>query len=221
MSNVHCSKARVRIALADDHPVVLAGIRFSLQTAPEIDVVGEAKFGFAALEMIRGCNPDIAVLGVSVPGVTELDLTCRLAAERPNVKVIALGVDEGQVSVRSLLKAGARGYLLKRSTADDLVRAVRAVAAGGLVVDPFIADRTFDHRSDQTTAAAELSPRETEVLRLTACGFGNKEIASRLEVSVKTVETYKARASEKLGVHSRAAIVRYGATQGWHNELVS
>ena len=220
LSDIPLSK--VRIALADDHPVVLAGIRVSLQAAPEIDVVGEAKFGLAALEMIRTCNPNIAVLGISVPGATELDLTCRLAAECPNVKVIALSVDESRVYVRSLLKAGARGYLLKRSAAEDLVRAVRAVAAGGMVLDPFVADRAFDHRSHPLTAAAAgLSPRETDVLCFTARGFGNKEIACRLEVSVKTAETYKARASKKLGLRSRAAIVRYGATQGWHNELTS
>ena len=211
----------IRVALADDHPVVLAGIKALLQAAPEIEVVGEATSGTAALEMIRACVPDIAVLDISMPGLTGLDLARRLAAECPTVKVIALTVHEDRAYVQSLLKAGARGYLLKRSAAEELLRAVRSVAASGMVLDPAVADKAFDHRPSAVavTDASELSPRETDVLRFTACGLGNKEIAARLGVSVKTVETYKARASEKLGLHSRAAVVRYGAAQGWLDVL--
>ena len=212
------SEARIRVALADDHPVVLAGIKALLQAAPEIDLVGEATSGTAALEMIRACDPDVAVLDLSMPGLTGLDLARRLASECPTVRIIALTVHEDRAYVQPLLKAGARGYLLKRSAAEDLVRAVRAVAEGGMVLDPAVADKAFDQRSEilkATAATSDLSPRETDVLRFTARGLGNKEIAARLEVSVKTVETYKARASEKLGLHSRAAIVRYGASQGW------
>ena len=198
--------------------MVLAGIKALLQAAPEIDLVGEATSGTAALEMIRACDPDVAVLDLSMPGLTGLDLARRLASECPTVRIIALTVHEDRAYVQPLLKAGARGYLLKRSAAEDLVRAVRAVAEGGMVLDPAVADKAFDQRSEilkATAATSDLSPRETDVLRFTARGLGNKEIAARLEVSVKTVETYKARASEKLGLHSRAAIVRYGASQGW------
>lgn len=218
MSDLQPATSRIRVALADDHPVVLAGIKALLQAAPEIDLVGEATSGTAALEMIRACVPDVAVLDLSMPGLTGLDLARRLASEYPTVRIIALTVHEDRAYVQPLLKAGARGYLLKRSAAEDLVRAVRAVAEGGMVLDPAVADKAFDQRSEFVKANAptpDLSPRETDVLRFTALGLGNKEIAARLEVSVKTVETYKARASEKLGLHSRAAIVRYGATQGW------
>ena len=222
MSNTNPLVPRIRVALADDHPVVLAGIKALLQAAPEIDIVGEATSGTEALEMIRCCLPDVAVLDISMPGIAGIDLSRMLAAECPTVRIIALTVHEDRAYVQPLLKAGARGYLLKRSAAEDLVRAVRAVAAGGMVLDPAVAEKAFDHRSDtvtETETIASLSPREADVLRFTARGLGNKEIAAQLDVSVKTVETYKARASEKLGLHSRAAIVRYGATQGWLDAL--
>jgi DNA-binding NarL/FixJ family response regulator len=136
------------------------------------------------------------------------------------VKILALTVHEDRAYVQPLLQAGVRGYLLKRSAAEDLVRAIRAVAAGGVYLDPAIADKALADvaRHGDANAGSEdghLSPRETEVLRLTAQGLSNKEIAARLEVSVKTVETYKSRAAEKLGLRTRADIVRYGVTHGW------
>lgn len=212
---------RIRVAIVDDHPVVLAGIKALLQGAPEIDVVGEATTGMAALLTITQLVPDVAVLDLSMPGLSGLELTRRLGEQCPTVKVIALTVHEDRAYVQPLLESGARGYLLKRSAAEDLVRAVRAVAAGGMVLDPAIADKAFPDRlgHEVSTAVADLSPRESDVLRLTAQGFGNKEIAGRLDVSVKTVETYKARAAEKLGLRTRAAIVRYGAAQGWLDDL--
>lgn len=211
----------VRVALADDHPVVLAGIKALLQAAPEIEVVGEATTGTEALAVIKQAMPEVAVLDLSMPGISGLELTRLIGQQCPSVKVIALTVHEDRAYVQPLLEAGARGFLLKRSAAEDLVRAVRAVAAGGMVLDPAIADKAFPDRQghEAAVAAADLSPRECDVLRFTAQGFGNKEIAGRLDVSVKTVETYKARAAEKLGLRSRAAIVRYGAAQGWLDDL--
>ncbi len=212
---------RIRVALADDHPVVLAGIKALLQAAAEIEVVGEATTGTAALAIITQTMPDVAVLDLSMPGISGLELTRLLGEKCASVKVIALTVHEDRAYVQPLMEAGARGFLLKRSAAEDLVRAVRAVAAGGMVLDPAIAEKAFPARQEHeaTAAAADLSPRESDVLRFTAQGFGNKEIAGRMDVSVKTVETYKARAAEKLGLRSRAAIVRYGAAQGWLDGL--
>ena len=212
---------RIRVALVDDHPVVLAGIKALLAAAPEIELIGEATSGIAALNVITQLSPDVAVLDLSMPGLTGLELARQLREQCPSVKIIALTVHEDRAYVQPLLEAGARGFLLKRSAAEDLVRAVRAVAAGGMVLDPAIADKAFPDRQGHEAAKAtqDLSPREHDVLRFTAQGFGNKEIAGRLEVSVKTVETYKARAAEKLGLRSRAAIVRYGAAQGWLDSL--
>ena len=222
MSSTSVAGRRIRVALADDHPVVLAGIRALLQVAPEVDLVGEAGDGEAALRLMLAERPDVAVLDVSMPRLNGLDLAHRLAAEAPGVRVIALTVHEDRAYVQQLLDAGARGYLLKRSAADDLLRAVRAVAEGGVYLDPAVAGLALAEAAaaDQASANEDaLSPREADVLRLTAQGFSNKEIAGRLAVSVKTVETYKARASDKLGLRSRAEIVRYGAAKGWLAEL--
>jgi DNA-binding NarL/FixJ family response regulator len=222
MSDFRPDESRVRVVLADDHPVVLAGIKTLLRAAPEIEVVAEATSGLAALDLIRSHLPDVAVIDISMPGINGLELSRRLSEECPTVRVIALTVHEDRAYVQPLLQAGARGYLLKRSAADDLVRAVRAVAAGGMALDPAVADKAISQApagAEGTAATIELSPRESDVLRFTAQGFGNKEIAARLDVSIKTIETYKARASEKLGLRSRAAIVRYGATRGWLEDL--
>lgn len=218
MSQDEGGSRRIRVALADDHPVVLAGIKALLQVAREIELVGEAGDGATALRLVRATNPDVAVIDISMQEINGLDLARRLAVEVPSVKVIALTVHEDRAYVQQLLDAGARGYLLKRSAAEDLVRAVRAVADGGIYLDPVVAGKALAEAATTHKAAATdgtLSPREADVLRFTAQGFSNKEIANRLEVSVKTVETYKARAADKLGLRSRADIVRYGAAKGW------
>jgi DNA-binding NarL/FixJ family response regulator len=214
----------IRITLADDHPIVLAGMKALLEPIDDITIVGEATDGQAVIPMIRQTMPDIAVLDISLPGVGGIELARRLCADFPNVRVLALTVHEDRAYVRPMIEAGARGYLLKRSAADELVRAIRAVADGGLYLDPAIAERALPsasgpHRSTGKAAPAELTPRETEVLRFIAQGFSNKEIAARLDVSVKTVETHKARAVEKLGLFTRADVVRYGADQGWLDHL--
>ena len=214
----------IRVALADDHPVVLAGIKALLQAAPEVTLVGEASTGPAALELIRRTLPDIAVLDVSMPDLGGIDLARQLAKDCPEVRLLALTVHEDRAYVQQLLQAGGRGYLLKRSAADELVRAIRAVAEGGVYLDPAVALKALPGSAGSGAALADcegLSQREREVLQLTACGFSNKEIARRLEISVKTIETYKARATEKLGLRTRADIVRYGATQGWLRDLDS
>jgi DNA-binding NarL/FixJ family response regulator len=213
----------IRVALVDDHPVVLAGITSLLRAAPDILLVGEATSGEAALRLIADAAPDVAVIDISLPDLNGLDLAHRLAERCPAVRLLALTVHEDRAYVQPLLQAGARGYLLKRSAAEDLPRAIRAVAAGGVYLDPAVADKALPPGTGPGAGASPdgepLSQREQDVLRLTAQGFTNKEIAARLEVSVKTVETYKARASEKLGLRTRAEIVRYGARHGWLDGL--
>ena len=212
-----------RVVLADDHPVVLAGIKALLQAAPDIELVGEATTGAAALQLTIRTAPDVGVIDISMPGLNGIDLARRVAEECPDVKLLVLTVHEDRAYVQQLLQAGVRGYLLKRSAAEDLLRAIRAIAEGGVYLDPAVADKaTVDPVRKSSSAAprrAELSQREADVLRLTALGFSNKEIAARIDVSVKTVETYKARAADKLGLRTRADIVRYGAAQGWLDDL--
>ena len=209
----------IRIVLVDDHPVVLAGIRALLQGAPEIELVGEANTGEAGLEAICGCSPDIAVIDLSLPDISGMELARRVSKCCPEVKIIVLTVHEDRAYVHPVLEAGARGYLLKRSAADELLRAIRAVKQGEIYLDPALAEKASITTADLALAGdsdgGELSRREEDVLKLVAQGFSNKQIAGQLEVSVKSVETYKARASEKKGLRSRADIVRYGIKQGW------
>ncbi len=214
---------RLRIALADDHPIVLAGIEALLRATPDIDVVGHAANGLTALDIIEDTQPDVAVIDISLPGLGGIELARQIAQTCPAVRVLALTVHEDQPYLQQMLDAGARGYLLKRSAADELVRAIRAVADGGLFLDPAIAGKCLVSPAEPRLPIplANLSPREEDVLRQTAQGMSNKEIATRLEISTKTVETYKARALEKLSLKSRSDIVRYGAGRGWLDELGS
>ena len=208
----------VRIALVDDHPVVLAGIRALLQGVPEVELVGEANTGATGLKAICDSSPDIAVIDLSLPDISGMELARQIRRQCPHVKVIALTVHEDRAYVHPVLEAGARGYLLKRSAADELLRAIRAVNQGDIYLDPTIAEKavvTAPALAASNEDSGELSRREEDVLRLVAQGFSNKQIAGQLEVSVKSVETYKARASEKKGLRSRADIVRYGIKQGW------
>ena len=209
----------IRIALVDDHPVVLAGIRALLLDVPDVELVGEANTGAAGLKAICECSPDIAVIDLSLPDFSGMELARRLSKRCPSVKIIALTVHEDRAYVHPVLDAGARGYLLKRSAGDELLRAILAVNQGSLYLDPAIAEKTSAKAPELAVGSAddggELSRREEDVLKLVSQGFSNKQICGHLEISVKSVETYKARAAEKKRLHSRADIVRYGIKQGW------
>jgi DNA-binding NarL/FixJ family response regulator len=215
----------IRITLADDHPVVLAGMKALLEAVNDFTIVGEASDGRRAMEIIDEKKPDIAVLDISLPIIGGIELAQRISADFPGVRLLALTVHEDRAYVQPMMQAGARGYLLKRSAAEELVRAIRAIADGGVYLDPAIAEKALpsapgEHATTARGTHLELTPRETEVLRLIARGFSNKEIAARLEVSVKTVETHKSRGVEKLGLFTRADIVRYAASQGWLDQIL-
>ena len=209
----------LRIFLADDHAVVREGLKALVNAQPNMTVVGEAADGLAACRLIPTLRPDVAVMDVSMPGLTGSQATARLRVEYPAVKVLALTVHEDKGYLRQLLAAGAAGYVLKRAAAEELIHAIRAVAAGGIYLDPNMAGKAVSGFARKPTGGGEpggeLSERETEVAKGTAAGHSNKEIAASLELSVKTVETYRARAMEKLGLHSRADLVRYAVQEGW------
>ncbi len=210
----------VRILMVDDHPVVLAGLKALVGADPDFAVVGEARDGHTALRMALELTPDVVVLDISLPEMNGIELAAALRAQRPQIRLLVLTVHEERAYLRQLLEQGVGGYLLKRSAADELPRAIRAVAAGGTYLDPAIAGKVVGGLARGAThgqggQAAELSERESDVLRLVAGGHSNKAISSRLGISVKTVETYKARAMEKLGFRSRVDVVRYAADQGW------
>ncbi|MEJ0018422.1 MAG: response regulator transcription factor [Acetobacteraceae bacterium] len=210
----------IRILMVDDHPVVLAGLKALVGADPDFVIVGEARDGRTALRLAKELVPDVVVLDISLPEMNGIELTAALRTERPECRVLVLTVHEERAYLRQLVELGVGGYLLKRSAADELRRAILAVAAGGVYLDPAIAGKAVG-RLDRAGAplqsgqTAELSEREADVLRLVATGHSNKSISARLAISVKTVETYKARAMEKLGFHSRVEVVRYAAGQGW------
>ncbi len=216
--------AKLRIFLADDHAVVRAGLKTLVDAQSDMTVVGEAGDGQAALEQIRDCAADVVIMDISMPQLNGAEATAQLRQLCPDIKVLALSVHEDTGYLRKLLEAGASGYVLKRSAADTLIQAIRMVAAGGVYLDPAIAGKVVGSLLGKPMvvgdpAAAELSERETDVVRLIAQGYSNKEIANLLNLSVKTVETYKARAMEKIGLDSRVAIVRYALQRGWLQEL--
>jgi DNA-binding NarL/FixJ family response regulator len=180
-------------------------------------VVGEAADGPAAVRLANELDPDVAVVDVSMPGLGGAEATAQMREARPDRKVVALTVHEDPGYLRLMLDAGATGYVLKRSAAAELVRAVRAVAAGGAYTDPALAAGGPGRAGAELRAGGDagLSEREEEVVRLIALGYGNKQVAARLKVSAKTVETYKARSLEKLGIRSRVEVVRFAVRQGW------
>ncbi len=210
----------LRLLLADDHEVVRAGLRSLVDATPGMRVVGEASTGEEAVEQARRLRPDVVLMDVSLPRLDGAAATQQIAHECPEVRVLALTAHEDRAHVTRLLQAGAAGYVVKRAAVDELVRAIRTVAAGGTYVDPGLAAALLRHspridapRPDRT--GDPLSTREEEVLRRIAWGQSNKAIAGALGISVKTVETYKARIAEKLGLRSRTEMVRYALRHGW------
>jgi DNA-binding NarL/FixJ family response regulator len=217
---------RIRVLLADDHKVVRDGLRLLIDGQRDMGVVGEAGDGKEALRQARDLKPDVVVMDLSMPELNGLQATERLKADQPKVKVVALTVHEDPSYLLQLCKAGAAGYVLKRSAGDDLIHAIRTVAGGGLHFDPTLASQALkglsgDLPNRDGLHPADLSEREKEVLILLAWGYSNKEIAGDLRLSTKTVETYRDRISEKLGLRSRTQIVQYALRQGWLNENYS
>ena len=211
----------IRVALADDHPIVLAGLGMLIRAEADLQIVGEATSGPEALQLIRGTTPDIAVIDISLPHMNGILLARTLAAECPSIGVIILTQHEDRAYLSQALDAGARGYVLKKSAAQCLVNAIRGVLVGGLYVDPAMAAYVFSppRRPARSKAAGKfpssLTQREAEVLKLVANGLTAKEIAGQLTLSLSSIETYKTRAAEKLSIKSRAEIVRYASAQGW------
>ncbi|MFO0847223.1 MAG: response regulator transcription factor [Gemmataceae bacterium] len=205
---------QLRVFVADDHPVVRGGLRGLIDAQPDMAVVGEAYDGTTAAGQVVAVRPDVVVMDVSMPGGGGAAATERIRRAAPGVKVLALTAHEDRGYLRLMLAAGASGYVLKRAAAAELVRAIRCVAGGEVYLDPAVAGELLP-AAPADPPAVELSDRETEVVRLIALGYSNKEIAARLGLSVKTVETYKARSLEKLGLHSRVDLVRYATRRGW------
>jgi len=210
----------LRIYLADDHAIIREGLKSLINAQPDMNVVGETDNGWTAWQEAKALRPDVIVMDISMPELNGAKATELLKRDCPETKVLALTVHNDQGYLHQLLKAGASGYVLKRAAAQELIRGIRTVAAGGTYLDPTIVSDVVGsyvrkQSSKEGLPHGELSEREEEVLRLIALGYSNKEIGARLDISVRTVETYKARLMEKLDFHSRPEIVRYAILQGW------
>ena len=216
---------KIRVILADDHPIVLAGLRNLIQAEADLDLIGEAANGQAALALIHDKKPDVAVLDISMPELSGIEVAQRLARENPDVRVLVLTLYEERSFVMRSLAAGVKGYVLKRSAAENLVQGIRAVKRGDLYIDPSLTDEIRQgiakkaEATEQGSDARELTEREASVLKYSARGLTIKEIAAQLDLSAKTVETYKSRASDKLNLRTRAEIVRFASAQGWLEDV--
>jgi two-component system, NarL family, response regulator NreC len=205
----------IRILLADDHALVRQGFRMILEAQPDMEIVGQAGNGREAVELAEKLHPDVVVMDVAMPELNGTEATRRLAASTPRTRVLALSMHKDSVYVREILRAGARGYLLKDSGDTDLVAAVRAVAKGEGYISPAVSDAVLsDYRKHVSDPVDLLTGREREVLQSIAEGKTNKEIATSLNLSVYTVEAHRGRIMEKLNLHSTGELVRFALRNG-------
>jgi len=213
---------KTRVLIADDHAVLRAGLKMLLNAQDDMVVVGEATNGQEALAAVQRYAPDVLLLDLTMPQTDGFEVLRQLRRERPNVRVLILTMHEEEGYLRRALEAGAAGYCPKSAADAELLAAIRAVMRGNVYIHPLhtriLLDKMLPTANQTSTASAELSERESEVLKLVALGHTNQEIAEQLALSVKTVESYRARGMEKLGLTSRAALVRYALQRGWMKE---
>lgn len=196
------------------------GLKSLVNAQADMDVVGEADEGRMTLQKVRELQPDVLIVDVSMPGLNGIQVTERLRRTCQKVTILVLTAHDDNGYLRQLLEVGASGYVLKKAAADELINAIRVVAAGGVYLDPSLAGKVVggylgNRRPGCKPQGNDLSEREVEVLRLVAWGYTNKEVASYLRISVKTVETHKANIMQKLDLKSRVEMVRYALRQGW------
>lgn len=209
--------SRIRILLVDDHAVLRAGLRALLSGQADFEVVAEAGDGGEAVRLAPAFRPDVVVMDIGMPGVSGIDATARIKRDLPGTKVLILSMHDDQGYLRQILRAGASGYLLKRAADTELLAGIRAAARGEMVLDPAMARGLVDEvvqPCPDKVASPCLSDRERDVLKLLAYGHTNQQVAERLCIGVKSVETYKARLMAKLGLRGRADLVRYALQHG-------
>ena len=210
----------IRLVIADDHATIRDALKLLLGSQPDLQVVGEATDGEEALEAAVALRPDVLLMDISMPGMNGLQATAAVKSRVPSVNILTLTRHAEESYLGELLRAGASGYALKQSSSTELINAIRTVASGRPYLDPelnggllglFVQGRTLKKPPD-------LTPRETEVLKMTAWGYTNKEIASRLGLSVKTVEVHKTNGMRKVGMNSRLQLVRFALLRGWFKD---
>lgn len=211
----------IRVLLADDHQLVRAGMRALIDGLPGFEVIGEAADGREVLRLARDDGIDLVVIDLSMPGLNGLDATARIVKDHPEIRVVILSMHTSENYVLDALRAGAQGYVIKDSAPEELERALRAVAAGQRYLSPAISRYLLDDYlrlarggGEPQKAAAQLTPRQREILQLIAEGRSTREIAGRLSISIKTVETHRAQIMERLDVRDVASLTRYAIRLG-------
>jgi len=213
-------EAEIRVLIAEDHAVVREGIRMILDAQPDLEVVGEARDGEEAVRLARQLRPDVVVMDISMPRKNGVEATQEIRRLLPETQVLILTMHEEESYVFQLLRLGAAGYVLKRAAATDLVEAVRAAARGEAFLYPAVARSVVQDYLDRMRSGEGagrydgLTDREREILVLIAEGLTNSQIADRLFISVKTVQTHRAHIMEKLDLHDRSLLVRYAVRKG-------
>lgn len=215
---------KLRILIAEDHISVREGFRFIIESQTDMEVVGEADDGRAAIEMARQLKPDIVLMDISMPKLNGMKAAATLKRIAPDIKILTLTRHTDTAFLHELLQAGVSGYVLKQSASEEIIRALRAIANGKNYLDPAITGKVFNDYTEKSqnlrgdTTGAPLTDRESEVLRHIALGYSNAEIADKINISVKTVESHKANALKKLDMTTRKDIIRYAILQGWLQE---
>lgn len=205
---------RITVVLADDHQLVRDGIRLVLEAEPDISVVAEADDGDDAARYVLGHKPTVLVLDLSMPGRPTFELIGEIAEISPATSVIVLTMQNEPAFARQAFQAGAKGFVVKQAAAGELVAAIRAVVVGGTYINPELGARLAAAPDEPTGPPDDLTPREVEVLELLALGYMNPEIAERLVLSVRTVETHRANIQRKSGRSTRAELVAYARQHG-------
>ena len=209
------SSKKIQVLLADDHAILRKGVKMLIDSQDDMEVIGEAKTGREAIEQAQSLKPDIVVMDISMPELNGIEGTRQICDSLPKTKVIALSMHKDSVYVREILRAGARGYLVKDSEDDDLLRAIRSVNRGEAFLSPAISDAILiDYRRFVSNPVDLLTSREREVLTMIAEGQTNKDIANALSLSVYTVESHRGSLMEKLNLHSTGDILRFGIRNG-------
>jgi two-component system, NarL family, response regulator NreC len=205
----------IKVLLADDHTIVRQGLKLILSSRADLEVVGEAANGREVLDLAERLKPDVILMDVAMPELNGIEATRRLNQISPRTKVLALSMHKEAVYVREILKAGARGYILKDAIDTELVNAIQSVARGDGYISPAISGALLsDYRQNLTDPLDLLSTREREVLQLIAEGKTNKEVATRLNLSVYTVDSHRGKIMEKLNLHSAGELVRFAVKNG-------
>ena len=212
---------KIRVMIADDHAILRAGLRMLVNAQADMEVVSEAPDGEKAVQTARETKPDVALLDLTMPRVGGMKALQQMARECGEVRVLVLTMHDDPAYLRSALAAGASGYLLKRAVDAELIAAIRAVHRGGVFVDPRLANVLVQdvlakksRKAGSTQPANILSHRELQVLKLVARGYTSAEIAKQIFVGVKTIETYRSRLAEKLGLRTRSDVIRFAVQMG-------